>query len=66
MFFASLFNTDDGPRRSQRPELEDHDWKNDQHPVNVEIVWDPLVQLDPYKSMGPDGIISEASKSWMM
>ncbi|KAJ7415509.1 hypothetical protein BTVI_37854 [Pitangus sulphuratus] len=52
-FFASVFNTDDGPRVSQCSELEDHDCKND--PVNPEIVQDLLLQLDPYKSMGPDG-----------
>ncbi|KAJ7422074.1 rna-directed dna polymerase from mobile element jockey-like [Willisornis vidua] len=33
-----------------------HDCKNDQLPVNPEIVQDLLLQLDPYKSMGPDGI----------
>ncbi|KAJ7410017.1 LINE-1 reverse transcriptase [Willisornis vidua] len=42
----------DGPRRSQYPELEDHDCENDQLSVNPEIVWDLLLQLDPYKSMG--------------
>lgn len=25
-------------------------------PTNPELVWDLLLQLDPYKSMGPDGI----------
>ncbi|KAJ7400178.1 hypothetical protein BTVI_107649 [Pitangus sulphuratus] len=40
----------------QCPELEDHDCENDQHPVNPEIVRDLLLQLYPYKSMGPDGI----------
>ncbi|KAJ7399383.1 hypothetical protein BTVI_115488 [Pitangus sulphuratus] len=38
IFFASAFNTDDGPRGSQCPELEDHDCKNDQLPVDLEIV----------------------------
>ncbi|KAJ7400015.1 RNA-directed DNA polymerase from mobile element jockey [Pitangus sulphuratus] len=47
---------DDRPRRSQCPELEDHDCKNDQLSVDPETVWDLLLQLDPYKSMGPDGI----------
>ena len=55
-FFASVFNMDDGPRGSQGPELEDHDWENYQLPVNPEIVQDLLLQLDPYKSVGPDGI----------
>ncbi|KAJ7413813.1 hypothetical protein WISP_88137 [Willisornis vidua] len=55
-FFDSVFNMDDEPRRSQYPELEDHDCKNDQLPVNPEIVWDLLLLLDPCKSMGPHGI----------
>ncbi|KAJ7400019.1 hypothetical protein BTVI_109453 [Pitangus sulphuratus] len=48
--------TDNRPRGSQYPELEDHDCKNDQLSADLEIVWDLLLQLDPYKSMGPDGI----------
>ncbi|KAF4795433.1 hypothetical protein TURU_093493 [Turdus rufiventris] len=40
--------------RGSHPELEDHDYKNDQVPVNPEIVWDLLFQLDPCRSMGPD------------
>ncbi|KAF4796459.1 hypothetical protein TURU_083970 [Turdus rufiventris] len=55
-FFASIFNTDDGPRGSQCHELEDHDCQNDQIPVNPKLVQDLLLQLDPYNSMGPDGI----------
>ncbi|KAJ7404859.1 hypothetical protein WISP_143116 [Willisornis vidua] len=55
-FFASVFNTDDGPRESQCPELEDHDYKNDQLPTDPEIVQDLLLKLVPYKSMDPDGI----------
>ncbi|KAJ7427603.1 hypothetical protein WISP_05587 [Willisornis vidua] len=47
---------DDQPRGSQCPELEDHDCENEPLPVNPEIVWDLLLQLDPYKSIGPDGI----------
>ncbi|KAJ7411463.1 hypothetical protein BTVI_50153 [Pitangus sulphuratus] len=54
-FFACVFNTDDGPRGSQCPELEDHDCENDQLPVNPEIVQD-LLRMDPYKSMRLDGI----------
>ncbi|KAF4803252.1 hypothetical protein TURU_018659 [Turdus rufiventris] len=46
----------DRPRGSQCPELEDHDCVNDQLTVDPEIVWDLLLQLDPYKSMRPDGI----------
>ncbi|KAJ7403654.1 RNA-directed DNA polymerase from mobile element jockey [Pitangus sulphuratus] len=46
----------DGPRGSQCPELEEHDCKNDQLPADPQTVWDLLLQLDPYKSMGPKGI----------
>ncbi|KAJ7402309.1 rna-directed dna polymerase from mobile element jockey-like [Pitangus sulphuratus] len=38
------------------PELKDHDCKNYQLPSDPEIVQDLLLKLDPYKSMGPDGI----------
>ncbi|KAJ7408906.1 rna-directed dna polymerase from mobile element jockey-like [Willisornis vidua] len=54
--FASVFNMDEGPRGSQCRELEDHVCKNDQVPVEPEIVGDLLLQLDPHKSMGPDQI----------
>ncbi|KAJ7415998.1 hypothetical protein WISP_74685 [Willisornis vidua] len=47
---------DDGPGRSQCPELEDHDCEKDQLQANLEIVWDLLLQLDLYKPMGPDGM----------
>ncbi|RMC15498.1 hypothetical protein DUI87_07690 [Hirundo rustica rustica] len=43
-FFASVFNRDDRPRRSQCPELEDHGCENDQLPVKPEMVWDLLLQ----------------------
>ncbi|KAJ7427520.1 hypothetical protein WISP_06063 [Willisornis vidua] len=52
-FFDSVFNMDDGPRGSQCPELEDHDFENDQLPVNSKIVH-LLLWLDPHKSMGPE------------
>lgn len=55
-FFAPVFNADDGPRGAQCPELEDHDSENHQLPVDPELVQDLLLQLDPYKSIGPDGI----------
>ncbi|KAJ7416897.1 hypothetical protein BTVI_34328 [Pitangus sulphuratus] len=55
-FFASLFSLDNGPRGFQCLELEGHDCENDQLSVKPEIVQDLLLQLDPYKSMGPDGI----------
>ncbi|KAJ7426807.1 hypothetical protein WISP_12368 [Willisornis vidua] len=41
---------------SQCPELQDHDCENDQLPVNPDTVQDLLLQVGPYKSMGPDGI----------
>ncbi|KAJ7420834.1 hypothetical protein WISP_46285 [Willisornis vidua] len=57
MFNAfSVFNMNDGPRGSQCPELKDHDCENDQLPDNTKILWDLLLQLDPYKSMEPDGV----------
>ncbi|KAJ7402871.1 hypothetical protein BTVI_82589 [Pitangus sulphuratus] len=40
----------------QCPRLEDHNCENTLVPVDPEILWDLLLQLDPYKSMGPDGI----------
>ncbi|KAJ7403346.1 hypothetical protein BTVI_77768 [Pitangus sulphuratus] len=55
-FFGSVFNADDGPRGSQYPQLEDHDCKNDELPVNPEIVRNLLLLLDPYKFIGPGGI----------
>ncbi|KAJ7416831.1 hypothetical protein WISP_68256 [Willisornis vidua] len=54
--FASIFNSHDRPRGSQCPELEDHDCENDQLPVDPELVWDLVFQLDPYKPVGPDRI----------
>ena len=55
-FFALVFNTDDGLWDPQSPGLEHHDCENDKLPTSPELVWDLLLQLDPYKSMGPDGI----------
>ncbi|TRZ14703.1 hypothetical protein HGM15179_012407 [Zosterops borbonicus] len=55
-FFSSVFNTDDGSRGSQSSELEDHGCENDQIPPDPQLVWDLLLQLDPCKSIGPDGI----------
>ncbi|KAJ7426229.1 hypothetical protein WISP_17940 [Willisornis vidua] len=48
--------TDERLRGSQCPELEDHDCENDQLHGNPETVWDLLLQLDPYKTIVPDGI----------
>ncbi|KAJ7396284.1 integrin subunit beta 8 [Pitangus sulphuratus] len=58
MYMTSVLNevSKVRPRQSQCPELEDYDCENDQLPVDPEIVWDLLLQLDSYKSMGPDGI----------
>lgn len=53
-FFASVFSTDDGLRDTQCPELENHDCKNNQLPADLELVWDLLFQLYPYKSIGSD------------
>ncbi|KAJ7395326.1 hypothetical protein BTVI_155997 [Pitangus sulphuratus] len=55
-FFASVFNMDDRPGGSQCRELEDHDCENDQQPAHPKTVGDLLLQLEPCKSMGPDGI----------
>ncbi|KAJ7427226.1 hypothetical protein WISP_08865 [Willisornis vidua] len=46
-FFASVFNTDDGPRGSRCPALEDYDCKNYQLSINPETLWDLQLQLDP-------------------
>lgn len=55
-FFASVFSTDAGAAVSQHSELEGHVCENDQLPVNPELVWDLLLQLDPYKFMDHDGV----------
>lgn len=55
-FFSSVFSTSDGLKWSQYPELEDHECENDKLPADPEIVRDLLFYLDPYKSIGPDGI----------
>ncbi|KAJ7428537.1 hypothetical protein BTVI_00320 [Pitangus sulphuratus] len=49
--FASVFNTDNGPRGSKCHEQEYHDCKNYQLPFDPEIVRDLLLQLDPYESV---------------
>lgn len=56
VFFASIFNVNDGPRAARCPELEDHGCKNDQLAADLETVWVLLLQLDPYIHMGSDGI----------
>ncbi|NXL24651.1 RTXE polymerase, partial [Setophaga kirtlandii] len=53
VFLASVFNTDAGPRGSQCPEMKNHDYENYQLPVDPELMQNLLLQLNPYKSMGP-------------
>ncbi|KAK4831728.1 hypothetical protein QYF61_018858 [Mycteria americana] len=56
-FFASVFNSDDGPWDVWSPVLEDHDWGGDDKlPANRELVRDLLLQLDVHKSTGCNGI----------
>ncbi|PKU46017.1 rna-directed dna polymerase from mobile element jockey-like [Limosa lapponica baueri] len=55
-FFASVFNTNDGPGTPRNPGLGNCDWGNDKLPVNSELVQDLVLQLDADKSMGPNGI----------
>lgn len=55
-FIASACNTDDGLKGSQCPELENCGCENEKLPVDPELLQDLLFQLDPSKSMGPDGI----------
>ena len=55
-FFTSVFNADDGLQDPGCPELEDHDGGNDKLPTDPERVRDLLLHMDPYKSMGPDGV----------
>lgn len=54
--FACAFSMADAPRSSQSPELKDHNYNDGQIPTDSEIVPYLLLQLDPYKSIGPDGI----------
>lgn len=54
-FFASVFNRDDEPRRCQYPELEDCGCKNDRLPADTDIMWDLLLHLYAYQSMGSHG-----------
>ncbi|KAJ7424113.1 hypothetical protein WISP_30535 [Willisornis vidua] len=58
--------TEDGSREFQCPELEDDDCEKHQLSADPELVWDLLLQLDPYKSMGPDGIHSRILKKLLM
>ncbi|KAJ7396027.1 rna-directed dna polymerase from mobile element jockey-like [Pitangus sulphuratus] len=51
-FFVSVFNTNNKLRGSHFTELEDHSSENDKPPVDSDLV----LQVDPHKSMGADGI----------
>jgi len=51
-----LFNTDDVPSDPRSPKTDDCDDRKDKLPASLEIVQDLLLQLDAYKSKGPDGI----------
>ncbi|KAJ7426629.1 hypothetical protein WISP_14150 [Willisornis vidua] len=53
---------DDRPTGSKCPELEDQDCENDQLSINPQILLYLLLQLDPYKSVGPDEIHSRIPK----
>lgn len=44
-----------GLRGFQCPVLEYYGCENDKVPVNPEVVPDQMLQLDPYRSMRPDG-----------
>lgn len=53
-----ISDMDDGSGGSQCPEPKGiaHECKNDQRPADPEILWNLLLQMDPYKSMEPDGV----------
>ncbi|GAB0206466.1 mitochondrial enolase superfamily member 1 [Grus japonensis] len=61
-FFASVFNTSDGPWDPQSPVLKQHDWGDDKLLANSEVVRDLLLHLDVHKSMGSDGIYPRIPK----
>lgn len=63
--FVSVFNMGHTPRGSQCLELEDHDCDSDQLPVNLKLQ-DLQPQLNPCKSMGPDGIYPRILQELLM
>lgn len=65
-FFACAFGTHDAPRGSHSPELEDYDCNKDWLPIDSKIVQDLLLQLDPSKSIGLDGINLKTLKELLM
>ncbi|KAJ7410713.1 hypothetical protein BTVI_52818 [Pitangus sulphuratus] len=66
LILNNMMSMDDRPRESQCPELQDHGYENYQLPVDPEDMWDLLLQLDPYKSMGPDGVHPRILKLLLM
>lgn len=50
------FNTSDGLAGTHNAGLESHSCKNGKLSINPELAQDPLLQLDPYNLMGPEGI----------
>jgi len=63
-FFASFFNTSAGPWDAQSPGLGDCSSGGDKLTADFELVGDFLLQLNPHKSMGPNGIHPRVLKSW--
>lgn len=56
VIFVSVFSTNDGPWDTWKSQLEDHDYGKEKLPANSELVWDLLLHLDAYKSVGPSWI----------
>jgi len=58
-FFASVFSAKTGPQESQALEVREEAHREDDFPlVEEDCVRDHLSDLDPHKSMGPDGMHS--------
>lgn len=51
-----ISDMDDRPGGSQCPQLKEHNWKKDQLLAAIEILWNLFLQMDPYKSMEPNGV----------
>lgn len=65
-FFAYVFTVVDRPKGPQCLELEGHECKNNQLPVDPEHVRDLLLHLDPYKSMRSVGSHPRILKDLLM
>lgn len=63
--FASLFNTDGGFWDPQSPEVEACGCGNNKLPANPELGWDLLLQLEPCRSLGLNGIHPRVLKELM-